>query len=179
MFARLEASVNKALKWMWLLTALCVANIVSATVIQKLSLNVMTRQSDLIGVGQISALRTIVDRGDVWTVATISIEKTVKGAPGQVVYFRLPGGRYTENGRTLVTTVEGVPELTVLQKGVFFLEGKAPQYLIPVGFSQGIWKIDVRKGVETATALNTSPDKSVPLKKFLEEICKTIREQQK
>ena len=120
----------------------------SATLMKKMSLRSLSNQSDGIFVGQVSGVQTIVDRGEIWTLVTIAVEKHVKGTHAATVHFRMPGGVQIVKGRTIVTEYEGVPRLEILQRCVFFLEGSAPQYFKLTGLHQGLWRISLHDGVE-------------------------------
>ncbi len=149
-----------------------------ATVQKKLSLTELTSKSALVAVGRVVDLRYLTVNSRVWTIVTVMVETSVKGRGENSIQLRIPGGMQTINGRTLVTKVEGTPEFNRMQRGVFFLNGKAPAYFDLVGWNQGFWKVQTQNGREVAIASSqeTDPDVSVPLDRFLYDIRNAVRE---
>lgn len=149
-----------------------------ATVQKKLSLTELTNKSALVAVGRVVDLRYLTVDSRVWTIVTVMVETPVKGRGQNSIMLRIPGGLQTINGRTLVTKVEGTPELNRLQRGVFFLNGNAPAYFDLVGWNQGFWKVETQNGHEVALASSQETDtgEALPLDRFLNDIRNAARE---
>lgn len=148
-----------------------------ATVQKKLSLGELTGKSALVAVGRVVDIRYLTVDSRAWTIVTVAVETPVKGSGSNSFQFRLPGGMQIINGRTLVTKVEGTPELNRLQRGVFFLSGRAPAYFDLVGWNQGFWKVETQNGHDVVVASSQEADSeaSVPLDRFLNEVRNAVR----
>jgi len=151
---------------------------VQATVQKKLSLSELTGKSALVAVGRIVDLQYLTVNSRPWTIVTVMVETSVKGKGEKSVQLRVPGGMQNLNGRTLVTKVDGTPDLSRMQRGVFFLNGKAPAYFDLVGWNQGFWKVETQDGrdVAVASSQETDPAVSVPLDRFLNDVRVAARE---
>jgi len=169
---------KKACSILFFLLILLFSFSAQATVQKKLSLTELTGKSAVVAVGRVVDLHYLTVDSRVWTIVTVVVETPVKGRGQNSVKLRIPGGMQTINGRTLVTRVEGTPELTRLQRGVFFLNGKAPAYFDLVGWNQGFWKVETQNGQEVVTASSQETDASaaLPLDRFLNEIRNAVRE---
>ena len=142
-----------------------------STETSKLSVTDLTKAAQVVILGRIVNLKTIVLNGEPWTIATFAVEQTLKGDAKGMIYFRIPGGMQQVNGRTLVTKVEGAPELSTMQRGVLFLSGRAPEYFTPVGLGQGYWRVEAENGRDVVRPSEYVPDSPAqPLVEFLREI---------
>ena len=161
-----------------LLLVLLVSFSAQATVQKKLSLAELTGKSAVVAVGRVIDIRYLTVDSRVWTIVTVALERSVKGRGENSILLRVPGGMQTINGRTLVTKVEGTPELNRMQRGVFFLNGRVPAYFDLVGWNQGFWKVETQNGREVAVASSqeADPDVSIPLDRFLNDIRNAVRE---
>jgi hypothetical protein len=122
--------------------------------------------------GRVIRLRTVQEGKQIWTIAAVLPEHAMKGRPASPVEFRIPGGARQVNGRTLVTKVDGVPELKIMQKAVFFLNPSSSPYFELTGWYQGFWKVETRNGREL-TASNEEgvvSDSSISLNEFITQI---------
>jgi hypothetical protein len=146
-----------------------------ATVLRKSSVQQLTAESDFVVMGKVVELRSYEVHGEIWTAATVIIEKSVKGNAHGSILLRIPGGVQTVNGKTVVTRVDGVPELNSLQRGVFFLNGKAPQYMDLAGWEQGFWHIESRPEGESVRSWD---QRRYPLSSFIEHLERLTRERQ-
>lgn len=88
--------------------------------------------------------------GQPWTIVTLHIEKTLKGDSTFSIEFRIPGGMQSIDGRTLVTRVDGVPDIKNQERGVFFIESLPPSYPGLFGWNQGFYRIVEKNGKEYA-----------------------------
>ena len=88
--------------------------------------------------------------GQAWTIITLQIEKTLKGDSNSSIQFRIPGGMQSIDGRTLVTRVDGIPEIKNGERAIFFLESMPPAYPGLFGWSQGFYRIVEKNGQEYA-----------------------------
>jgi hypothetical protein len=125
----------------WLTTCLLLALAAPAraTVIIPADLGELSRDAVAIVRGRVAAVdaRWTEDRGTVETIVTLEAESYLKGALGQVVRFRVPGG---DLGR-FRTIVVGAPEFAVDQRVVVFLGAHGPTVPHIVGFNQGVYRL--------------------------------------
>jgi hypothetical protein len=81
--------------------------------------------------------RWTADHRTIETIVTLEAESYLKGALGETVQFRVPGGvlgRY----RSIVV---GAPSFAVDQHVVVFLGARGPSVPFVVGFSQGVFRM--------------------------------------
>jgi hypothetical protein len=110
-----------------------------ATVIIPADLGELSRDALAIVRGRVAAIdpRWTEDRGTIETIVTLEVEGYLKGALGQVVRFRVPGG---DLGR-FRSIVVGAPEFAVGQHVVVFLGAHGPTVPHVVGFNQGVYRL--------------------------------------
>jgi hypothetical protein len=110
-----------------------------ATVIIPADLGELSHDALAIVRGRVASVesRYTEDRGTVETIVTLEAESYLKGALGQVVRFKVPGG---ELGRYR-TIVVGAPEFAVDQRVIVFLAAQGPSVPHIVGFSQGVFRV--------------------------------------
>jgi len=110
-----------------------------ATVVIPADLGELSRDAIAIVRGRVARVdaQFTEDRGTIETIVTLEVESYMKGALGQVVRFRVPGG---ELGR-LRSIVVGAPEFAVDQHVVVFLGAYGPSVPHIVGFSQGVFRV--------------------------------------
>ena len=118
---------------------LALAATARATVIIPADLGELSRDALAIVRGRVAAVdaRWTEDRGTIETIVTLEVESYLKGALGQVVRFRVPGG---ELGR-FRSIVVGAPEFAVDQRVVVFLGAHGPSVPHVVGFNQGVYRL--------------------------------------
>ena len=151
---------------------LLVSAICHATVVERLGVAELTHSSNLVLLGQIISLRTVLEGDQIWTIAAVLPEHTIKGRTIAAIEFRIPGGTQRVNGRTLVTKVDGVPDFKIMQKAVFFLNSSSSRYLELTGLYQGFWKVETRNGRQL-TASNEEgivSDSSISLNEFIAQL---------
>lgn len=125
----------------WITTCFLVglAAAAGATVIIPADLGELTHDAVAIVRGRVAAVdsRWTEDRGTIETIVTLEAESYLKGALGQVVRFRVPGG---ELGRYR-SVVIGAPAFAVDQEVVVFLGAHGPTVPHIVGFNQGVYRL--------------------------------------
>jgi hypothetical protein len=163
---------GRALILFFLITAIC-----SASVVEKLSVQGLSQKSDLIGIGRVVKMETILESGEPWTITTVTLEKQLKGQRESTVQIRLPGGYQKVGNRTLVTQVEGVPLPNVNERAVIFLSGKEKSNLALTGLGQGYWKIDIdSEGKEVARKSDSRDGARMNLERLVSEVQRTVRD---
>jgi hypothetical protein len=125
--------------WIGCALLLTITATARATVIVPADLGELSRDAMAIVRGRVAAVdaRYTEDRGTIETIVTIEAESYLKGALGQTVRFRVPGG---ELGRYR-SLVVGAPEFAVGQRVVVFLGARGPSIPHLVGFSQGVFRL--------------------------------------
>src|SRR5688500_16297975 len=96
-----------------LMLILCFLPCAESVVGRKLSLSSLAKSRDLVGIGRVLDLRSFFADGQIWPLATVVLEESIKGEKKSSVRLRLPGGQQKINGRTRVTRVEGTPVLNL------------------------------------------------------------------
>jgi hypothetical protein len=125
-----------------------VASTASATIIQRLELKDLQQSASSVVLGRVTDIHYQTFQNRPWTIITLKVEKSLKGSGSGTVRFRIPGGMQTLDGRTLVTKVEGVPEIRLHERAVFFLEAKPPSFAGLLGWNQGLYRLIQNNGVE-------------------------------
>jgi len=121
-----------------------------ATVLIPTDVTELTRDARIVVRGEVVGVdgRWTDDRRTVETLVTLQTERYLKGQLGQVVQFRVPGGRM---GR-FRNVVVGAPTFTVGQRVVVFLGANGPQFPYLLGLNQGVYRIGVTSaGVSMVT----------------------------
>src|SRR5215217_7731587 len=110
-----------------------------ATVIVPADLAELSRDARTIVRGRVAALdaQWTEDRGTIETLVTLEVESYLKGALGQMLRFRVPGG---ELGR-FRSIVVGAPEFVVDERVVVFLGTQGPSVPFVLGFNQGVFRV--------------------------------------
>jgi hypothetical protein len=98
----------------------------------------MAAEASLIVRGRVSGLRVVRPTGtEVSTVATVTVDRVLKGTPEPFVSVLVPGG---DLGRTR-TVMVGAPRLDVGDAAVFFLVRGPDGIWRPVGLAMGVFRI--------------------------------------
>ena len=118
---------------------LALAATARATVVVPADLGELSRDAIAIVRGRVARVDTqfTEDRGTIETLVTLEVEGYLKGALGQTVRFKVPGG---ELGR-FRSIVVGAPEFAVDQRVVVFLGAHGPTVPHIVGFNQGVFRV--------------------------------------
>lgn len=112
---------------------------VRATVIVPADLGELSREARAIVRGRVASVdaQWTEDRGTIETIVTLEVETYLKGALGQALRFRVPGG---ELGR-FRSIVVGAPEFAVDEHVVVFLGAQGPAVPFVLGFNQGVFRV--------------------------------------
>jgi len=118
---------------------LALAATARATVVVPADLGELSRDAIAIVRGRVARVdaQFTEDRGTIETLVTLEVEGYLKGALGQTVRFKVPGG---ELGR-FRSIVVGAPEFAVDQHVVVFLGARGPSVPYIVGFNQGVFRV--------------------------------------
>ena len=110
-----------------------------ATVVVPADIGELSRDAQAIVRGRVMALdaRWTEDRRTIETVVTLEVESYLKGALGQTLQFRVPGG---ELGRWRSITV-GAPEFAIDDRVVVFLGATGPSIPYVLGLNQGVFRM--------------------------------------
>jgi len=167
--------MNKTTIATFLVLVVCLSTIASGAVIERLNIASLSEKADVVGLGRVVNLQTSVENGEPWTIVTVTIERALKGSKGSTVKFRIPGGQQVVNGRTLITKVEGTPDLNVNQRAVFFIDGRTENEYALTGLGQGFWRVETKQGKEVATPSADPEAPGIPLNRLIGEIEKSVR----
>lgn len=110
-----------------------------AAVVIPVNLSELSRDASTVALGTVvgTEARWTADRRAVETLVTLSAQRYLKGALGETVRFRVPGGRL---GRYR-TIMPGAPEFSVGQRVIVFLGGTIPAVPHVLGLSQGVFRL--------------------------------------
>jgi hypothetical protein len=122
---------------------------VSATTLQRLSLDQLAAGSDAVARVNFSSTESRWIDGTIWTVTTLQVVDTMKGNLPSEITVRLPGGRVGH----LTTTVEGTPRFHPGDDAIVFLKTSPAGGFTVAGWVQGTFRIsrDLRTGNQTVT----------------------------
>jgi hypothetical protein len=125
--------------WIVTLSLFLVTRSAGATVLVPLDLGALSRDAQVIARGRVLATGTrwTDDRRGVETLVTLEVESYLKGAFGETLTFRVPGGRLGRY-RSLVV---GAPEFTDGQRVIVFLAYRGPMVPYLVGLGQGVYRL--------------------------------------
>ena len=124
--------------------------IASASTIRKFTDEELRTKATSVVLARVAKVQYENHGGQPWTIVTLEIEKALKGDSTSSIQFRIPGGMQSIDGRTLVTRVDGVPEIKNRERGIFFLESFPPSYPGLYGWDQGFYRIVEKNGQEYA-----------------------------
>jgi hypothetical protein len=79
------------------------------------------------------------DRRSIDTVVSVDAASYLKGGPGDVVTFRVPGGQIGRYRNVMV----GAPEFHIGEEAVLFLRAQGPSVAHVFGLSQGVFRVRV------------------------------------
>lgn len=130
----------------------CIAPPLSATVLVPAEFREVVAGSQLIVYGRVADVRPewTADRRRIDSIVTFEVSSYLKGGPGSLVTFRVPGGQI---GRYKSVTV-GAPEFRAGEEAVLFLTARGPSMAQVFGLNQGVFRIrvDTRTGRRTVVA---------------------------
>ena len=111
----------------------------AATVLVPADFSEMVAGSQLVVHGRIVEVRSqmIGSFRTIESVVTVAVQEAIKGAPGETVAVRVPGGQVGRYRRFMV----GAPVFRPGEEVVLFLSGRAPAVPMPFGLSQGVYRV--------------------------------------
>lgn len=131
---------------------LLVAPALGATVLVPAEFREIVAGSQIIVYGRIADVRAewSDDRRRIDTVVSVEAGSYLKGGPGDVVTFRVPGGQIGRYKNVVV----GAPEFLPGEEAVLFLRAEGPSVAHVFGLSQGVFRVrvDSRTGQRTVMA---------------------------
>ncbi len=118
---------------------LLVAPSLRATVLVPAEFREIVTGSQIIVYGRVADVHAewADDRRRIDTVVSLEVSSYLKGGPGDVVTFRVPGGQI---GRYRSVTV-GAPEFRAGEEAVVFLNAAGPAVAHVFGLSQGVFRV--------------------------------------
>lgn len=118
----------------------------SATVLVPAEFREIVAGSQIIAHGRVAEIRAewTDDRRQIDTVVTLDVSTYLKGGPGEVVTFRVPGGQVGRYRNVVV----GAPEFREGEEAVVFLRAEGPAVARVFGLNQGVFRVraDPRTG---------------------------------
>jgi hypothetical protein len=125
---------------------LFVAPTLRATVLVPAEFREIVSGSEIIVYGRVSDVHAewSDDRRRIDTVVSLEAATYLKGGPGDVVTFRVPGGQIGRYKNVMV----GAPEFQPGEEAVLFLSAQGPSVAHIFGLSQGVFRVrvDARTG---------------------------------
>jgi hypothetical protein len=111
----------------------------NATVVLPADLGELSHDARAIARGRVAAVEAHwgEDHHSIETIVTLEVDTYLKGALGQTLYFRVPGG---ELGR-LRSIVIGAPEFAVDDRVIVFLGARGPSVPHVLGLGQGVFRL--------------------------------------
>lgn len=129
--ASLTAVALVAATWMWFVPAAASSKLPADFRVTVTDATVIVRGR----VNDVRAVRSV--RGEVETVATITVAAVLKGEASTHVSLRVPGGTI---GRVR-TVMPGAPRVSLGDEGIYLLKRAPGGALWPVGLSSGIYRV--------------------------------------
>lgn len=132
------------------LCALCLEGTAHATTVLPATLSEIVNGSQLIVHGRVVDVRaqTTGDRRSIFSVVTVAVDEAVKGSPGRLVTFRVPGGQIGRYRRVVV----GAPDFEAGEEVVVFLRGGGASMPSLFGLAQGVYKVQRGAAAREASA---------------------------
>jgi hypothetical protein len=123
-----------------------------ATVLVPAEFREIVAGSQVIVYGRVADVRAewSDDRRRIDTLVSVEAGTYLKGGPGEVVTFRVPGGQIGRYKNVVV----GAPEFLPGEEAVLFLRAQGPSVAHVFGLSQGVFRVrvDSRTGQRTVIA---------------------------
>jgi hypothetical protein len=118
---------------------LAIASPAAAMVVVPAQFSEMVSSSQIVVHGRVVAVRgqLVGSRRTIETVVTVAVLDAIKGQPGEMLYFRVPGGQVGRYRRVMI----GAPEFTAGEEVVVFLQGRPPSVPLPFGLTQGVYRV--------------------------------------
>lgn len=143
-----------------------VASRADATVLIGADLGELARDARAIVRGRVVAIdaQWTPDHRTIETLVTLEVESYLKGALGETVQLRVPGGTF---GR-FRSVVVGAPQFEIGERVVVFLGARGPSVAYVLGFNQGVFRV-----VESGAGSSVRGDSSrrpLPLNDFEQHV---------
>ncbi len=121
------------------LACVLLAPALHATVLVPAEFSEIVSGSQIIVYGRVSEVHAewSDDRRRIETVVTLQAGSYLKGGPGEVVTFRVPGGQIGRYKNVMV----GAPEFQAGEEAVLFLKAQGPSVAHVFGLSQGVFRV--------------------------------------
>lgn len=128
-----------SLRWLVGFTGLLLAASASATTLIRLDDDQLIDESALIVTGSCTKVRQEWRQGMLLTLATIRVDRTLKGKAVSEVTVMIPGGVDFNRKVPVAVTFPGAPTILPAERALLFLEpaGTEPGEMAITGFSQG------------------------------------------
>jgi len=124
-----------------MIAALCVCAAASlgATTLVPVELDELSRVAQAVAVGRVIAVESqwVEDHRSIETQVTLDVDTYLKGALGQTVSFRVPGGQLGQYRQVVI----GSPMFEREQHVVVFLGARGPSMPYVLGLSQGVFRM--------------------------------------
>ena len=126
----------------------------NATVVLPADLGELSNEARAIARGRVVAVAAHwgEDHHSIETIVTLEVETYLKGALGQTLHFRVPGG---ELGR-LRSIVVGAPAFAVDDRVIVFLGARGPSVPHVLGLGQGVFRL-VRSADQSSWLVTPPP----------------------
>jgi hypothetical protein len=123
------------------LSLLVCAPVLRATVLVPAEFREIVAGSQIIVYGRIADVRPewSDDRRRIDTIVSVDAGSYLKGGPGNVVTFRVPGGQIGRYKNVMI----GAPEFHTGEEAVLFLRADGPSVAHVFGLSQGVFRVRV------------------------------------
>jgi hypothetical protein len=110
-----------------------------ATVLLPADMTTIVGGSELVVHGRVVDVTSALSDGrrSIYSVVTVAVDEALKGSPGRMVTFRIPGGQVGRYRRIVV----GTPEFAPGEEVVVFLRGAPPNMPVLFGLSQGVYRV--------------------------------------
>jgi hypothetical protein len=141
------------------------APVVRATVLIPAEFREIVTGSEIIVYGRVADVHAewTDDRRQIDTVVSLEAATYLKGGPGELVTFKVPGGQIGRYKNVMV----GAPEFHAGEEAVVFLSARGPSVAHVFGLSQGVFRVhvDARTGARVVTppVLMATSDAPEPL----------------
>jgi hypothetical protein len=120
-----------------LLAALCLAPRAAATTLARMSLTELAHAADTIVRVRCLSSASQWDKGAIWTFSEFEVVERLKGAPGNRIRVRVPGGRVGH----LVTVIEAAPTFQPGEESILFLEATPGGDYAVTAWAEGTFRI--------------------------------------
>jgi hypothetical protein len=159
---------------------------IHATTLARLSLDQLAAAADAVARVRCTSVEARWEYNEIWTVTSLEVIETMKGALPIRIMVRLPGGRVGH----LTASVDGTPRFTAGDEAVVFLERSRAGGFSVAAWVEGTFRIsrDPRSGLETVTqdsstfsvfdtttrAFRTEGFRRMPLEQFRERVAAAV-----